>query len=196
MIEAKLVKDQDIVLIGAGNSAGQAIVFLANFARSVRVLIRGNDLTASMSKYLIDRINSLSNVTLCSECTLSSIDGDEAGITHLRVCYMGKGDEEVVTTRHLFLFIGADPKTQWLGVNEIALDNRGFVLTGFGPNNRGNTPDRASYALETSIPGIFAIGDVRSASAKRVASAVGDGAAVVSQIHQYLRESTERFGCA
>ncbi|WP_144148995.1 FAD-dependent oxidoreductase [Paraburkholderia sp. BCC1884] len=187
-IEAKLVKDQDVVLMGGGNSAGQAVVFLANFARSIRVLIRGKDLSASMSKYLIDRIASLPNVTLCNACTLRSLEGDEAGLTHLHVRHEDEGRDEVLASRHLFLFIGADPKTDWLGSSGVELDNRGFVVTGFARSEHGHANARARFPLETSVPGMFAVGDVRSESAKRVAAAVGDGAAVVAQIHAYLSE--------
>src|SRR5579864_3365187 len=189
-IEAKLVKGQDIVLIGGGNSAGQAIVFLANFARSIRVLIRGKDLEASMSKYLIDRIGSLSNVALCTRCTLRSLDGDEAGLTRLHVRHENEDVDEVIATRHLFLFVGADPKTDWLSSSGAELDNRGFVVTGFARSAHGLPEAGERYPLETSIPGMFAVGDVRSESAKRVAAAVGDGAAVVSQIHAYLSQLT------
>jgi thioredoxin reductase (NADPH) len=187
-IEAKLVKGQDIVLMGGGNSAGQAVVFLANFARSIRVLIRGKDLNASMSKYLIDRIGSLPNVTLCTGCTLRALEGDEAGLTHLHVRHEDDGEDEVVASRHLFLFIGADPKTDWLDMSGVELDNRGFVVTGFARSEHGFSQASARYPLETSVPGMFAVGDVRSESAKRVAAAVGDGAAVVAQIHAYLSQ--------
>lgn len=187
-IEAKLAKGHDIVLIGGGNSAGQAVVFLANFARSIRVLIRGKSLDASMSKYLIDRIDSLDNVSVCNGCALESLEADEAGLA--RVIIRRDGEREIIGSRHLFLFIGADPKTDWLASSGVELDRHGFVLTGFS----GGGP-RASagpvYPLETSVPGIFAIGDVRAQSAKRVAAAVGDGAAVIAQIHAYLRSSTE-----
>ncbi|MGU7782103.1 FAD-dependent oxidoreductase [Burkholderia sp. PU8-34] len=176
-IEGRLVRGQDIVLIGGGNSAGQAIVFLANFARSIRVLIRGDDLGASMSRYLVDRIGALPNVQVCRGCTLEGLDGDDCGLTGIRI--RRDGGVEAIATRHLFLFIGADPKTDWLASSGVELDDRGFVITG-AARDGGRLP------LETSVPGIFAIGDVRSESAKRVASAVGDGAAVVSQIHATL----------
>jgi thioredoxin reductase (NADPH) len=187
-IEAKLVKGHDIVLIGGGNSAGQAVVFLANFARSIRVLIRGKDLSASMSKYLIDRIGSLPNVSLCTGCTLRSLDGDEAGLTHVHIRHEADDEDEVIASRHLFLFIGADPKTDWLGSSGVERDNRGFVVTGFARSEQGEPGAGRRHPLETSVPGMFAVGDVRSESAKRVAAAVGDGAAVVSQIHAYLSE--------
>ncbi|MGF6571553.1 thioredoxin reductase (NADPH) [Paraburkholderia fungorum] len=185
-IEAKLVKGQDIVLVGGGNSAGQAVVFLANFARSIRMLIRGKDLNASMSKYLIDRIGSLPNVTLCTGCSLLELDGDDAGLTQIHVRHEDESEVEVLESRHLFLFIGADPKTDWLSPSGVELDNRGFVVTGFARSAHESPDTGVRFPLETSLPGMFAVGDVRSESAKRVASAVGDGAAVVSQIHAYL----------
>jgi thioredoxin reductase (NADPH) len=180
------VKGQDIVLMGGGNSAGQAIVFLANFARSIRVVIRGENLNASMSKYLIERIGSLSNVSLCARCTLRSLDGDGAGLTALELHHEDKNVDEVVATRHLFLFIGADPKSDWLATSGVELDPRGFVVTGFARTTREPSQGGEQYPLETSLAGMFAAGDVRSDSAKRVAAAVGDGAAVVGQIHTYL----------
>ncbi|WP_116138372.1 FAD-dependent oxidoreductase [Trinickia diaoshuihuensis] len=181
-IEAKLTRGHDIVLIGGGNSAGQAVVFLANFARSIRVLIRGRSLESSMSKYLIDRIAALPNVSVCTGCTLKALEGDEAGLA--RVVIDHDGEAETIASRHLFLFVGADPKTDWLAQSGVERDRNGFVSTGF--TGDGN---RTAYPLETSIPGMFAIGDVRAQSTKRVASAVGDGAAVVSQIHAYLRDA-------
>lgn len=189
-IEAKLAKGQDIVLIGGGNSAGQAIVFLANFARSIRVLIRGRSLEASMSKYLIDRIGALPNVSLCTGCALDALEGDEAGLA--RVVIRRGEEREIVPSRHLFLFIGADPKTDWLASSGVELDRNGFVSTGSAGAHAAPHPiGRASFPLETSIPGMFAIGDARAESTKRVASAVGDGAAVVSQIHAYLQSLSE-----
>jgi thioredoxin reductase (NADPH) len=185
-IEARLVKGQDIVLMGGGNSAGQAIVFLANFARSVRVVIRSEDLSASMSRYLIERIGSLSNVTLSARCTLRSLEGSDTGLTALKFHHDDGDVDEVIATRHLFLFIGADPKTDWLVSSGVELDKRGFVVTGFARTARELSQDSEQYPLETSLAGMFAAGDVRSESAKRVAAAVGDGAAVVGQIHAYL----------
>jgi Thioredoxin reductase len=143
-----------------------------------------------MSKYLIDRIGSLPNVTLCTGCTLRSLDGDEAGLTHVHIRREDDDWDEVVASRHLFLFIGADPKTDWLASSGVELDNRGFVVTGFARSVQGLSDTSERYPLETSVPGMFAVGDVRSESAKRVASAVGDGAAVVSQIHSYLSKLT------
>ncbi|QBR02012.1 FAD-dependent oxidoreductase [Paraburkholderia pallida] len=180
-IEARLVKGRDIVLVGGGNSAGQAVVFLANFAKSVRVLIRGRGLEATMSRYLIDRISALHNVSVCPDCTLEALEADEGGLARIRIRHRETGSE-VVETRHLFLFIGADPKTDWLASSGVQLDERGFVIAGPAADGDGS----GRFPLETSVPGLFAIGDVRAGAPKRVAAAVGDGAAVVGQIHAWL----------
>jgi thioredoxin reductase (NADPH) len=183
------VRGQDIVLIGGGNSAGQAIVFLANFARSIRVLIRGQSLHASMSRYLIDRIGALPNVSVCTGCELQALEADEAGLA--RVIIRHDSEQEIIASRHLFLFIGADPKTDWLAESGVELDRNGFVMTGLTRTPARSNAVAATYPLETSVAGMFAIGDVRSDSAKRVAAAVGDGAAVIAQIHAYLRPLTQ-----
>ncbi|MGF6767536.1 thioredoxin reductase (NADPH) [Paraburkholderia sp. GAS199] len=189
-IEGRLVKGRDIVLMGGGNSAGQAIVFLANFARSIRVVIRAEDLHASMSRYLIERIGSLSNVALCARCTLRTLAGNDTGLTQIELRHEEENVIEVVSTRHLFMFIGADPKTDWLASSGVELDKRGFVVTGQARLTPGRFEAEEPYALETNLAGMFAAGDVRAKSAKRVAAAVGDGAAVVAQIHAYLSRSS------
>lgn len=143
-----------------------------------------------MSKYLIDRIGALPNVSLCTGCALDALEGDEAGLA--RVVIRRGEEREIVPSRHLFLFIGADPKTDWLASSGVELDRNGFVSTGSAGAHAAPHPiGRASFPLETSIPGMFAIGDARAESTKRVASAVGDGAAVVSQIHAYLQSLSE-----
>ncbi|WP_233887114.1 FAD-dependent oxidoreductase [Paraburkholderia flagellata] len=186
-IEARLVRGQDIVLIGGGNSAGQAIVFLANFARSVRVLIRRQNLEATMSRYLIDRIGALHNVLICADCALESLEASNGSLERIQIRHRDAGCESI-ETRHLFLFIGADPKSDWLTSIGVQLDEHGFVMT--GPSDSGNRT--GCLPLETNVPGLFAIGDVRSGAAKRVASAVGDGAAVVGQIHAWLSRCAEK----
>ncbi|WP_322046390.1 FAD-dependent oxidoreductase [Paraburkholderia sp. J67] len=186
-IEARLVRGQDIVLIGGGNSAGQAIVFLANFARSVRVLIRRPNLDATMSRYLIDRIAALQNVSICAGCSLESLETSSGSLERIQIRHQDAGVESI-ETRHLFLFIGADPKTDWLTSTGVQRDEHGFIVT--GPSGGGADPD--CLPLETNVPGLFAIGDVRSGAAKRVASAVGDGAAVVGQIHAWLGRCAEQ----
>ncbi|WP_394780435.1 FAD-dependent oxidoreductase [Undibacterium sp.] len=186
-IEAKLCKGQEIIVVGGGNSAGQAIAFLASHASHVHVLIRAGGLEASMSKYLIDRIGSLPNVTLHTRSEIISLEGDEGGLQSVNCrCRAGAGAEEVAVSlpvRHVFLFVGADPNTGWLHTCPVQLNDKGFVLTGAdveGPASAKKPP------LESSAPGVFAIGDVRWNSTKRVAAAVGEGAAAVAQIHAFI----------
>src|SRR5258707_303782 len=175
-IEANLCAGRDIVLVGGGNSAGQAAVFLAAYARRVNLTVRSSGLDASMSRYLIDRIAATPNIELRvnSEVTglTSAADGSLECVE--MTCRNG-GAMFRVDAQYLFLFIGADPNTQWLD-RRIALDDKGFVTTGIGSRR----------PLETSSPGVFAVGDVRSGSTKRVAAGVGEGAAAVAQIHSYL----------
>jgi len=175
-LEAKLCRNEAVALVGAGNSAGQAVVFLASHADHVHMLVRGPGLAASMSRYLIERIASLSNVTLHTRSSVTGLEGDEHGLTEVRWASPG-GAEICHSIRRLFLFIGADPNTGWLEGCGMARDDKGFLVTGHAG---------AKHALETSIPGVFAIGDVRAGSVKRVAAAVGEGAAAVAQVHAYL----------
>jgi len=182
-VEARLCAREEVAIVGGGNSAGQAVVFLASHARHVHLLIRGPSLAASMSKYLIDRIASLPNVTLHAHTEVTGVDGDETGLK--TVHWRKRGEEEPTehAIRNLFLFTGADPNTSWLKDCAVTTDENGFVLTG---EKAGIGLDRSCVSLETSVPGVYAIGDVRSGSTKRVAAAVGEGAAVVAQIHQYI----------
>ncbi|MGV2291714.1 FAD-dependent oxidoreductase [Trinickia sp. YCB016] len=180
-IEARLCRNQTVLLVGGGNSAGQAIVFLASQVAHVHVLVRSPDLEHSMSRYLIDRIASLPNVTMHMRAEITSLEGDER---LERVRYrQDDGSDGQLETHHLFLFIGADPNTGWLQRCGVKLDSKGFVLTGTELPATGTT---RTLPLETSVDGVFAIGDVRSASTKRVAAAVGEGAAVVAQVHGFL----------
>ncbi|MEM5344201.1 FAD-dependent oxidoreductase [Paraburkholderia azotifigens] len=180
-VEGRLCRGAEVVLVGGGNSAGQAAVYLASQASRVHMLIRGDSLEKSMSRYLIDRIASLGNVTLHTQTVIASVRSDQWGLEAVN-CNTPEG-ERVFDTRHLFLFTGADPNTQWLRDCSVGIDERGFVKTGLAAGVRADT---ACFALQTNVPGVFAIGDVRNASAKRVAAAVGDGAAVVAEIHQFL----------
>jgi len=179
-IEARLCRKEPVLLVGGGNSAGQAAVFLASHAEHVHMFIRGTSLEHSMSHYLTERVASLPNVTLHTRIELTALEG---GARLERVHYRGAGGiEGSMTTHHLFVFIGAEPNTGWLKTCGVALDSKGFVLTGT------DLPEGSvqSLPLQTSVEGVFAIGDVRSGSTKRVASAVGEGAAVVAQIHSLL----------
>jgi thioredoxin reductase (NADPH) len=182
-IEAKLCKHEEVVLIGGGNSAGQAAVFLASHVSHLHLFIRGTSLHASMSRYLIDRIASLPNVTLHSCTRLIGVDGDDRGLSSIRYESADMPGEQRMDVRYLFLFIGADPNTRWLRDCGVELDEHGFVLTGADARPRNDGP---VLMLETSVDGVFSIGDVRSGSIKRIASGVGEGAAVVAQIHGFL----------
>jgi thioredoxin reductase (NADPH) len=188
-MEAKLCRGDDVVVVGAGNSAGQAIVHLSHYARSVHVVVRGDDLGKSMSRYLVDRVEHLENVVIHRDAVVSAVDGDG----HLATVRVrdGKGRETLLTTPALFMFIGADPNTSWLN-GCIDLDAKGFVLTGpqlsrrTVEDARWTAVGRAPFLLETSLPGVFAAGDVRSGSVKRCASAVGEGAITVSFVHEHI----------
>jgi len=175
-LEAKLCAAQEVALVGAGNSAGQAAVYLASQAAKVWLIVRGRSLEASMSRYLVDRIAGLPNVEVVTRAEISALEGSSGALEAIRWRRSGSGDEVRRPVRHLFLFIGAEPNTDWLAGSGVALDAKRFVLTGAGAAG-----DR--QPLETCQRGVFAIGDVRSDSVKRVASAVGEGAQVVAALH-------------
>ncbi|MFM0527301.1 FAD-dependent oxidoreductase [Paraburkholderia strydomiana] len=180
-IEGHLCQDREVVVIGGGNSAGQAIVFLSNFVRKIHVVVRKSDLQASMSRYLIDRIAALDNVELHMNSAVDSARVDDEGLSGLLIA--GPTGQRFLETRHLFLFTGAEPNTSWLQGCGISVDDRGFVLSGQGfPDEMG----RVHFPFETNVAGVFAVGDVRSSSVKRVSAAVGEGAAVVAEVHKFL----------
>jgi thioredoxin reductase (NADPH) len=186
LTEAEGCKDQDVYVVGGANSAGQAAVYLARFARSVTMLVRARSLDQSMSYYLIQQIAGIGNISVrtCSE--VAEAHG-ELHLERLTLRDLNSGETEIVNAGQLFIFIGAAPRTAWLdGV--VARDDHGFVLAGpdLSENDRGWPLDRPPYHLETSVPGVFAAGDVRAESAKRVASAVGEGAMAVMFVHRYL----------
>ena len=175
----------EVALVGGGNSAGQAAVFLAQHAARVFMLVRGPSLAASMSRYLIDRIEATPNIELHPHTQLTQLHGDRvAGLAALTWRDSRTGFEEQRPIRHVFLFVGADPETNWLEGCGVTRDSHGFVLTGRACASVA--PNGLSAALESSVPGVFAVGDVRSGSVKRVGGAIGEGAAVVALIHQYL----------
>ena len=181
-VEAKLCEGEEVALIGAGNSAGQAVVFLAPKVKRLHLIVRGEGLEASMSKYLLDRIKALPNVEMRTRSEVISLAGDKGqGLEKAVFRDNRTAQNHVCALRHLFLFTGADPNTGWLeGCTD--LDPKGFVVTG----------ESAALSLQTSLPNVFAIGDVRCGSTKRVAAAVGEGAAVVAQIHTVLAAMNER----
>ena len=184
-IEAKLCAGSSVVLVGGGNSAGQAAVFLSRHAAKVYMLIRGPSLAASMSRYLIDRIDGTANIELMTNTQLTELHGNAAdGLEAVSWQNRETGQTQRHALRHVFLFVGADPETEWLRDCGIELDANGFVLTGAA----ARTAEAASpvASLQSSVHGVFAIGDVRSGSVKRVGGAIGEGANVVAQIHQYL----------
>jgi len=188
-VEARLCRNDDVALLGGGNSAGQAAVFLASHARHVRVLVRGQGLSSTMSRYLIERIASSPNIALLCETEVVELLGTtDQGLQGVRWRNRRTGVEEQHAIAHLFLFTGADPVTAWLTDSGIPIDEKGFIRTG------GEVPStqRSPLPLETGVDGIFAVGDVRCGSVKRVGAAIGEGAAVVAQVHTFLarRERT------
>jgi thioredoxin reductase (NADPH) len=178
-LEGKLCSGQDVALVGGGNSAGQAAVYLASQVAKVWLLVRGPDLESSMSRYLVDRVAGLVNVEVITRVQVSGLEGDDGILSAIRWRQGTSAQEVRRPIRHLFLFIGADPNTDWLSGSGVMLDPKGFVLTGADVAG-----DRRP--LETSRQGVFAIGDVRSGSVKRVAAAVGEGAQVVATLHGFL----------
>lgn len=192
-IEGKLCMNEEVVLVGGGNSAGQAAVFLSSHARKVHMLIRGPSLAASMSSYLIERIEATANIELHAHTELTALVGD--GSTLAGVRWRRRGDDEIaMPIKRVFLFVGADPNTDWLADCGVRVDPHGFIMTGTDVmmarcrvTGQMLNPDGSLHGhLETTIGGVFAIGDVRAGSTKRVAAAVGEGAAVVAQLHAYL----------
>jgi thioredoxin reductase (NADPH) len=183
-LEAKLCSGEEVAIIGGGNSAGQAAVFLANHASKVHMLIRGEGLAASMSRYLIDRITATSSIELHPNMEVMQLCGDACGrLASILWRDRRTGIETTRQLRNLFVFVGADPETEWLRNCGVELDPHGFVLTGASVQAADGC---APIALESSVPGVYAVGDVRSGSVKRVGGAIGEGAAVVALVHEHL----------
>jgi thioredoxin reductase (NADPH) len=189
LTEATACEGQNIYIVGGANSAGQAAVYLAKGAKSVTILVRGPSLTASMSHYLIEQVAGVPGITVRTSTEVAAAHGDKH-LEGLLLRDTKTGHTEFVDAQWLFVFIGAAPRTDWLeGV--VMRDGRGFVIAGPDLSTEGRPPggwelDRPPYHLETSVPGVFAAGDVRAESAKRVASAVGEGAMAVMLVHRYL----------
>ena len=189
-VEARMCARTEVALVGGGNSAGQAAVFLSGHAARVYMLVRAAGLAASMSRYLIDRIEATPNITLLTHTEVTRLEGTDYGLEAVTWRHRQSGEESRHAIRNLFLFVGADPETDWLQGCGVELDAQGFVRTGSAVEQReGNTPPSP---LETSVPGVFAVGDVRAGSVKRVGAAIGEGAAAVAQIHQVLAGLRER----
>jgi thioredoxin reductase (NADPH) len=192
--EAPAMRGRKVFVAGGGNSAGQAALYLAKWARQVTMLVRGPSLTASMSDYLIRQIGAVSNIDVRYRVQVTGGTGTGSG--HLQSLVLQDTDSEqqrTVPADALFVLIGAEPRTQWLG-HAAARDRWGFILTGpdllTGAHTR-RPAGRPPLPLETSLPGVFAAGDVRRGSVKRVASAVGEGAATVPLVHRYLARAAE-----
>ena len=182
-VEARLCRNEEVALLGGGNSAGQAAVFLAGHARHVRVLVRGPGLSSTMSRYLIERIAGSPNIAVLAETDVVELLGTpDQGLQGVRWRNRRTGAEEQHAIAHLFLFTGADPVAAWLNGSGIPIDEKGFIRTGA---DVGST-ERSPLPLETGVEGVFAVGDVRCGSVKRVGAAIGEGAAVVAQLHTFL----------
>jgi thioredoxin reductase (NADPH) len=180
-LEARLCADQEVALVGAGNSAGQAAVYLASQAKKVWMIVRGKSLDATMSRYLCDRIAAQPNIEVLAETEVVALEGENGALETVGWRNHRTQEETKTAIRHLFLLIGAAPNTNWLAQSGIDLDNKGFVRADPFASEGG-------YPLMTNKRGIFAIGDVRSGSVKRVAASVGEGAQVVATIHAYLAD--------
>jgi len=183
-IEARLCAGEEVILVGGGNSAGQAAVFLSGHARKVRMMVRGKGLADSMSRYLVDRIEAAPNIELMTQTEIVALEGKrETGLERVRWRNRATGAETEAAIRNVFLFVGADPATSWLAGCGVEVDKNGFVIT--GARRSENLPANETV-LESSVPGVFAVGDVRFGSVKRVGGAIGEGAQVVQALHRYL----------
>jgi thioredoxin reductase (NADPH) len=190
-VESQVCAGEEVVIVGGGNSAGQAAVFLAATAKRVYVLVRSGGLADTMSRYLVRRIEETSSITVCPHTEITKLEGRD----HLERVYWRNNKTGSVSTyniRHVFLMTGAVPNTRWLQ-GCVVLDQKGFIKTGPDLSREellsAHWPlSRPPYLLETSLPGVFAVGDVRAGNVKRVASAVGEGSIAISFVHQVLRQ--------
>ena len=192
MTEANGCKNKQIYIVGGGNSAGQGAVYLSNYAKNVKILIRREDLTSSMSSYLIDQINGIGNIEVIGKTQVIQAKGEDH-LSELVLENMETGEPYEVEADGLFIFIGARPYTQWVKI-PLLKNQKGYIETGNALQLYEEFPkiwklDREPYSLETCQPGIFAAGDVRAGAMNRVASAVGEGAMAIKFVHQYLAEN-------
>jgi thioredoxin reductase (NADPH) len=190
MTEASSCKDEDVYIVGGANSAGQAAVHFSEVARSVRMIVRGDSLSKSMSHYLVERINTIPNISVVPHSEVVEVSGDDR-LEEITVRHHDTQTEEKLPAAALFIFIGAEPHTDWLN-GVMCRDSKGFLLTGTNLLSNGKRPagwslDRDPYLLETSVPGVFAVGDVRDGAIRRVANSVGEGSIVLYFIRQYMR---------
>jgi len=182
-LEADLCSSEEVVLVGGGNSAGQAVVFLAAQARKVTLVAR-RPLTATMSQYLVERLEGLANVEIVIGAEVAALNGSDGKLDSVTLRESNSGATQSRKACQLFSFIGAEPNTAWLADCDLKLDRGGFVVTGAAAAD-------GRHPLETSRAGVFAVGDVRSSSVKRVAASVGDGAQAVAALHAYLAQQAE-----
>jgi thioredoxin reductase (NADPH) len=187
--EAALYKDKDVFVVGAANSAGQGAMFFSRYARTVTILMRGAHLRRSMSQYLVDRINETANIIVLPNTTVTGVGGN-GRLESIELLDSALGHPRTIPADAMFVFIGSAPRTGMVA-ELVELDEKGFILTGRevmkgGRRPKGWTPDRDPFLFETSVPGVFAVGDARRGSGKRVAAAVGEGSATVSAVHEYL----------
>jgi thioredoxin reductase (NADPH) len=186
VVEAQLCAGDPVMIVGGGNSAGQAAMFLSKHSASCRLMIRRDDLASSMSRYLIDELEGRPQVELMTCCEVVELHG-AAALEAVTIQDVNTGERRQLDVKALFVFIGAEPHTEWLR-GHVAMDEHGFLLAGRDVEDLGDHGHDRPYFLETSMPGIFAVGDVHSGSIKRVASAVGEGSMAVRLIHQRLAE--------
>ena len=189
--EASMCMGEHVYIVGGGNSAGQAAAHLSQFAAHVTMLLRGESLAASLSQYLVDKINSTPNIRVLPGAVVTALHGDRA-LDVISVLDERNGTSEVLDTHHLFVCIGGLPNTEWAKDTSIMRDAQGYLVTGSDLATEGQWPEcwplaREPYLLETSVPGSFAVGDVRHGSVKRVASAVGEGAMAIQFVHRHLQ---------
>jgi thioredoxin reductase (NADPH) len=192
LVEAMVCMGDPVVVVGGGNSAGQATLFLAQHATAVRLLIRGGDLGKDMSRYLVDRIVQHPRVEVMTHTEVREVVGEDGVLQAVEVENNRTRERGRLPARAMFVFIGAEPRTEWLG-GQVAVDRKGFVLTGpdavgDGRGRDWDARDRGPLLLETNLPGVLAAGDVRTGSIKRVASAVGEGAMAIRLVHEHLQE--------
>jgi thioredoxin reductase (NADPH) len=189
-MEAQLCGDDDIIVVGGGNSAGQAAVYMSQTQRKVHILVRSGQLSDAMSRYLIQRIEQNPNIEIHYRTEILSLEGD-SHLEHVTWRNNQTGEIATVPIRHVFIMAGASPRTEWLK-GCVALDTKGFIVTGRDLDGSTDQPAwplaRSAQMLETSLPGVFAVGDVRSGNVKRVASAVGEGAIAIHLVHRALAE--------
>jgi thioredoxin reductase (NADPH) len=184
-VEAEFCRAEDVAVVGGGNSAGQAAIYLSDIAKHVYLLVRGPCLAKTMSQYLISRIEASPRITLMVWTQIDSLEGSK-DLERFRWRNTNTREEGVLEIRHVFVMTGADPNTEWLQ-GCVELDANGFIKTG-GDVSNGWPLRRSPYLLESSLPGVFAVGDIRAGSVKRVASAVGEGSMAVQFVHKVLAE--------